>query len=611
VADLVIRNGLVVDGTGAPAFPGDVAVSDGWIVEVVPAADGGAAASPAARVIDADGLLVAPGWVDIHTHYDGQATWDPELTPSSWHGVTTTVFGNCSVGFAPVRPGREGFLINLMEGVADIPGSVLSEGIDFRWESFPEYLDALDETPHVMDIGTQVPHAALRFCVMGERGADHAEVPTDDEIAEMGKLAAEALEAGALGFSTSRTVKHRAADGRYTPSLSAADAELVGIAEAMGAAGRGVLQCNSDFNPPPDPALPPYAASAPPTREPWRHEIELLPHLVEVSGRPLSFSLIQVDHAPDRWRDLLDQVAQSNAQGHPMRVQVGARSIGVVFGLEATLHPFMVHATYKELAGLPLPERVHRLRQPDVREAMLAEPTDSGFAIWLGHALGRTFELGDPPNYEPAPSDSIAARAERDGRSRRELAYDLLLADEGRALLYHPFENPPPDPALPPCVVSASPTRDDGESEGSLDALGEMLQSPHTVAGLGDGGAHVGTICDASYPTTLLTHWVRDRTRGDTLPVELVVRRQTSDAAGALGFTDRGALRPGMRADVNVIDLDGLRLHPPRLVWDLPAGGKRLVQSVDGYRHTFVAGVETYCDGSWTGATPGTLVRGV
>jgi N-acyl-D-aspartate/D-glutamate deacylase len=539
VADLVIRNGLVVDGTGAPAFPGDVAVSDGWIVEVVPAADGGAAASPAARVIDADGLLVAPGRVDIHTHYDGQATWDPELTPSSWHGVTTTVFGNCSVGFAPVRPGREGFLINLMEGVADIPGSVLSEGIDFRWESFPEYLDALDETPHVMDIGTQVPHAALRFCVMGERGADHAEVPTDDEIAEMGTLAAEALEAGALGFSTSRTVKHRAADGRYTPSLSAADAELVGIAEAMGAAGRGVLQCNSDFNPPPDPALPPYAASAPPTREPWRHEIELLPHLVEVSGRPLSFSLIQVDHAPDRWRDLLDQVAQSNAQGHPMRVQVGARSIGVVFGLEATLHPFMVHATYKELA------------------------------------------------------------------------YDLLLADEGRALLYHPFENPPPDPALPPCVVSASPTRDDGESEGSLDALGEMLQSPHAVAGLGDGGAHVGTICDASYPTTLLTHWVRDRTRGDTLPVELVVRRQTSDAAGALGFTDRGALRPGMRADINVIDLDGLRLHPPRLVWDLPAGGKRLVQSVDGYRHTFVAGVETYCDGSWTGATPGTLVRGV
>jgi N-acyl-D-aspartate/D-glutamate deacylase len=568
VIDLVIHNGLVVDGTGAPAFRGHVVVEAGRIVEVS-RADQGVRLPQARRRIDADGLVVTPGWVDVHTHYDGQATWDPELTPSSWHGVTTTVFGNCSVGFAPVRPGTEPFLINLMEGVEDIPGTVLAEGIDFRWESFAEYLDALDEQPRVMDVGTQVPHAALRFYVMGERGADHSEVPTQDEIEVMGRTAAEAIEAGALGFSTSRTVKHRAADGRYTPSLSASDAELVGIAEVIGATGGGVLQCNSDFDSP--------------------HELELLRRLVEVSGRPLSFSLLQVDHAPDRWLELLAGVADANQQGLPMRVQVGARAIGVLFGLEATLHPFMAHATYQKLVDLPLVERVARMRTPEVRRAMLQEPTDGGFARWLGSALHKTFELGDPPDYEPEPSASIAARAERQGSTPWELVYDLLVERDGHALLYHPFEN---------------------YSEGSLDALGEMLQSPYAIAGLGDGGAHVGTICDASYPTSLLTHWVRDRTRGEKLPLELVVRRQTADTARALGFADRGALLPGLRADLNLVDLDGLRLHPPEMVWDLPAGGKRLVQQAEGYRHTFVAGVETYRDGEWTGATPGRLVRG-
>jgi N-acyl-D-aspartate/D-glutamate deacylase len=570
VVDLVIRNGLVVDGTGGEPFVGDVAVDGDRIVEVTPAGVvGHHTRSLARRELDAEGLVVAPGWVDVHTHYDGQATWDPELTPSSWHGVTTTVFGNCSVGFAPVRPGSEGFLINLMEGVEDIPGSVLSEGIDFRWESFGGYLDALEASPHVMDIGTQVPHAALRFYVMGERGADHAEVPTGDEIAEMGRIAAEAIEAGALGFSTSRTVKHRAADGRYTPSLSAVDAELIGIAEAIGGTGRGVLQCNSDFNAP--------------------GELDLLRKLAEVSGRPLSFSLIQVDHAPDRWRELLDGVAAANAAGQALRVQVGARPIGILFGLDATLHPFMAHEGYKVLAGLPVDERVARLHDPAVRAALLAEPVDRGFAAWLGNALGRTFELTDPPDYEPPPSASIAARAERKGVSMWELAYDLLLADDGRALLYHPFEN---------------------YSEGSLDAVGEMLRSPHAMAGLGDGGAHVGTICDASYPTSLLVHWARDRSRGEQLPLAFVVQRQTSDTARAMGFTDRGALRSGLRADINVLDLDALHLHLPAMVRDLPAGGKRLVQRVDGYRHTLVAGVETYVEGEWTGATPGRLLRG-
>jgi N-acyl-D-aspartate/D-glutamate deacylase len=575
VTDLVIRNGLIVDGAGGQPFVGDIVVEAGRITGVTsrdhPRDDAVRRAGKAAREIDAEGLVVAPGWVDLHTHYDGQATWDPELTPSAWHGVTTTVFGNCSVGFAPVRPGSESFLINLMEGVEDIPGTVLAEGIEFRWESFGEYLDALEATPHVTDIGAQVPHAALRFYVMGERGADHGEVPTEDEISAMGAVAAEAIEAGALGFTTSRTTKHRAADGRPTPSLSATDAELTGIAKAIGATGRGVLQCNSDFG--------------------TDHELALLRQLAAESGRPLSFSLIQVDHAPTLWRDLLTGVAEANRAGEIMRVQVGSRPIGVLFGLEATLHPFLLHRTYNELGlpGQPLAERVAVLRRPEVREAMLAEEP-SGFGQWLASALERTFELEDPPDYEPDPTASIAARAARDGRSSFDLAYDLLLADEGRALLYHPFEN---------------------YTDGNLDAVGEMLRSPHAVAGLGDGGAHVGTICDASFPTTLLVHWVRDRTRGEKLPLAFVVRRQTLDTARAMGLRDRGVLRPGLRADINVIDLDALHLHPPRIVWDLPAGGKRLIQRVDGYRHTFVAGVETYRDGQWTGATPGKLLRGV
>lgn len=561
--DLVIRGGLVVDGTGVEPRRADVVVDGGRIVEVGPGL------GPGRRELDAEGLVVAPGWVDVHTHYDGQATWDAELTPSAWHGVTTTVFGNCSVGFAPVRPGSEGFLINLMEGVEDIPGSVLSEGIDFRWESFPQYLEALAATDRVMDVAAQVPHAALRFYVMGERGADHEQAATADEIAEMGRLTAEAVDAGALGFTTSRTTKHRAADGRFTPSLSAADAELIGIAEAMGATGRGVLQCNSDFGDP--------------------HELELLRRMAETSGRPLSFSLLQVDHAPDRWRELLDGVAAANAAGVTMRVQVGSRPIGVLFGLDATLNPLMFHPRYGELASLPLDERVARMRRPEVRVAVLADEPEGRLGAWLERAMARTFELGDPPDYEPDPATSVAARAEREGRSLWELAYDLVLADDGRALLYHPFEN---------------------YSEGTLDPVGAMLRSPHAVAGLGDGGAHVGTICDASFPTTLLTHWVRDRARGERLPLPFVVKRQTLDTARAIGFGDRGALLPGLRADINVIDLDGLRLHPPRLVRDLPAGGKRLVQWVDGYRHTFVAGVETYRDGEWTGATPGRLLRG-
>ena len=559
----MIRGGTVVDGTGAPGRTADVAVDGGRITAV------GEVDERGAREVDADGLLVLPGWCDVHTHYDGQATWDSELSPSSWHGVTTTVFGNCSVGFAPVRRGSEPYLINLMEGVEDIPGTALAEGIDFTWESFPEYLDALERRGRTMDVGAQVPHAAVRFYVMGERGADHAEVPTPEEVHEMGRLVREALEAGALGFTTSRTKKHRAADGRFTPGLTAGEAELLGIAEAIAAGGRGVIQANSDFG---DPI-----------------EIALLRKMGEVSGRPVSFSLLQVDHAPDRWRELLQEVEDANLAGIRMRAQVGPRPIGVLMGLDASIHPFAGHRAYKAIADLPLPERAARMRTAEVRDAILGEHPEGGFATWMAHALTKTFELGDPPDYEPDPSAAVAARAAAAGTTPEALVYDLLLGDDGQALLYYPFEN---------------------YTDGSLEPIREMLTSPFTITGLSDGGAHVGTICDASFPTFLLTHWARDRRRGERLPIADLVKGQTLDAATALGLADRGSIEVGKRADLNVVDFERLAIRPPEMVRDLPAGGRRLVQRAEGYRHTFVAGVETYADGEWTGATPGRLLRG-
>ena len=561
--DVIVRDGTVVDGTGAEPRLADVAIDGSVVTEVGKIDDRGR------REIDAEGMLVLPGWVDVHTHYDGQATWDQELAPSCWHGVTTTVFGNCSVGFAPVHRGSEDYLISLMEGVEDIPGSVLAEGVTFGWESFGDYLDALASTPRVMDVGAQLPHAPLRFYVMGERGADHTEVPTTDEIAEMGRLTEEALHAGALGFTTSRTVKHRAADGRFTPGLTAGEPELLGVAEAMAAAGAGVIQANSDFG---DPV-----------------EFELLRRMGEVSGRPVSFSLIQLDQRPDGWRELLAGVDAAVAEGVEMRAQVASRPIGILMGLEATLHPFLGHKTYRDLAALPLAERVSRMRDPEVRTRLLGEPPDGGFKAWMDHALTRTFVLGDPPDYEPDPERSVAARARREGVEEFGLVYDLMLQDDGRALLYYPFEN---------------------YAEGNLEAVRDMLCSPHTISGLSDGGAHVGTICDASFPTYLLTHWARDRSRGECLPLEFVVRSQTADAARAVGLADRGVVAPGYRADLNIVDFEGLKIDQPRMVYDLPAGGRRLVQKATGYRHTFVAGAETYASGEWTGATPGRLVRG-
>lgn len=554
---------MVVDGSGAERFTGDLAVDGGLISKV------GGEVGPGRREIDAAGMLVTPGWVDVHSHYDGQATWDPEMSPSSWHGVTTTVFGNCGVGFAPIRSGSEAFLINLMEGVEDIPGSVLAEGIDFSWESFPEYLDVLASTPRVMDIGTQIPHGALRFYVMGERGADHREVPTDSELLEMEHLVAEGLRAGALGFSTSRTTKHRAADGRATPSLSAGDPELAAVARAMRDVGEGVLQVNSDFGP---------------------GEFETLRRTAQEAGRPLSALIIQVDHSPELWRETLDQIGEANADGVVATGQVGCRPIGVMMGLDATVNPFRNHEAYQAISELPLAEIANRLRSDDaLRRTLVENRPDDDYSRWMDYALTRAFELADDLDYEPDPSSSLSERAKRAGIDPWELTLDLLAVGDGETLLLYPFEN---------------------YAAGDFEVIREMLTDPHTICGVGDAGAHVATICDASYPTYLLTHWARDRSRGEQLEIEFLVNKQTQRTAETFGLLDRGVLAPGYRADINIIDFATLSVGRPAMIHDLPAGGKRLVQRPTGYKHTFVAGVEVTTDGEMTGARPGRLVRG-
>jgi N-acyl-D-aspartate/D-glutamate deacylase len=559
--DLVIRAGTVVDGNGTPPRTADVAVDGDRITAI------GAVSGRGRREVDADGLLVTPGFVDIHCHYDGQATWDSRLLPSAWHGVTTIVMGNCGVGFAPVRPHDHDRLIELMEGVEDIPGAALHEGLHWTWQSFGEYLDALESRPHDIDFAAQVPHGALRLHAMGERGSDHTARPTDDEIAEMGRLAAEGVASGGLGFTTSRTKNHRTSRGEFTPSLTAGRDELVGIAAGLGRLGAGVLQVVSDFRD-------------------VDEEMDTLRAMAATSGRPLSISVAAAASGSDNHRRVLAAIEAMNADGLEVRAQVPTRGIGVLLGLQASINPFSRCPSYRAIADLPLPERLVALRQPTRRAAIVAEWPDH--QLRYGEGFTRLFALGDPPDYEPGPDASVAAEAARQGRPPVGLAYDLLLADAGRALLYSPILNYP---------------------GGSLDAARELLTHPHAVPGLGDGGAHVGTICDASFPTTLLVHWCRDRERGQ-LDVPFVIRGQCRETARTVGLHDRGVLAPGYRADVNVIDFEALRIHPPRLEFDLPAGGKRLLQGADGYRHTFVAGEEVYADGEATGALPGRLVRG-
>ncbi|MDH4145270.1 MAG: amidohydrolase family protein [Acidimicrobiia bacterium] len=568
--DVVVRGGRIVDGTGQDAFVGDVAI-DGDRISAVGQVD-----AKGRREIDAEGHLVTPGWVDIHTHYDGQATWDSELAPSSIHGVTSVVMGNCGVGFAPARPGLDEheMLIELMEGVEDIPGTALHEGLRWDWESLPQYFDALDRTPHTIDIGAQVPHAALRAYVMGAAGADYKIDASADEIAEMSRLVAEALEAGAIGFATSRSVNHRSRSGKKIGSLTASEAEILGIADALRRTGKGVMQFVSDFRD-------------------LDAELGLMRDASRHAGRPVSLTLIQVDQRPDKWRRVLDWVGQANAEpGVAMRVQVAPRTVGLLIGLEGSMHPFVRCDAYRPIADLPLGQRVAAMRDPDLRRALMQEAFRErrGFLKMIGGGADKLFRLGDPPNYEPAPEESLGAEAARTGVDPFELVYDLLLERDGRELLYLPLGN---------------------YAAFNLDAAREMLlEDSVTLPGLSDGGAHVSFISDASFPTFLLTHWCRDRTRGEQLPLEYVVRRQTHDTARHVGLHDRGVLTPGYLADLNVIDFDNLRLRAPEMIHDLPAGGKRLMQRVEGYRYTLKRGAVTFEDGRSTGEMPGRLVRG-
>jgi len=564
--DLIIRNGTVVDGSGKRRFAADIAIDNGLITIV------GDVPNQGVKEIDATGFLVTPGFVDVHTHYDGQATWNNRLAPSSEHGVTTVVMGNCGVGFAPCKEEDRARMIGLMEGVEDIPNPVLTEGLAWNWESFGDYLDALDAIPHDIDFGCQLPHGSLRVFVMGEAGAQR-EAATADEIAHMSKIAEDAMRAGALGFSTSRTLNHRTSDGDPTPSYAAAEKELVGIAMGLKAAGSGVLQVASDFS---TPAL----------------EMQTFHNMVAQSGRPLIFSLAQATAAPNAWRDMLSWVEAENSNDIPITAMVCGRPVGILLGLDTTLNPFSLNAAYQEIAHLPISERIEKMREPRVRSAILEGETDPAHDAFRAVISNYEFmfQLGDQPNYEQTKEQTIADKARAQGREPQELAYDVMLESDGRAMLYTTFLN---------------------YADYSLEPSLEMMKHPNTVLGLADGGAHVGMICDGSFPTSMLTHWTRDRTRGDKLSIEWVIRAQCLETARAYGMHDRGLLAPGYKADLNIIDYEGLTLHHPYMVHDLPAGGKRLAQDADGYVATIVSGVVIQENGNPTGALPGKLVRGM
>jgi N-acyl-D-amino-acid deacylase len=575
--DLVIRGGKIVDGTGQKSFIGDIAVSDGKITEV------GQVTGAAKREINANGRLVTPGFVDIHTHYDAQATWDPHMLPSGWHGVTTVVVGNCGVGFAPAKPDQHEMLIELMEGVEDIPGAALSEGIKWEWETFPEYLDALDRAPLAVDVGTHVPHGSVRTYVMGDRGARN-EAATAKDIAEMAAIVKEGIQAGALGFSTSRTMGHKALNGEPVPGTFAAEDELFGIGKVLGELGTGVFElagagAAGDIGGDEiDSAL---------------KEIDWMQRLSKEIDRPVSFAMLQFDSAPNQWRELVEICEKSKADGADVLAQFAPRPFGILTGHQTEANQFLGRPAYLEIKDLPLPERVKRMKDPAVRARILGPERDdtTGFGSMLDSPdmLKKIFPLGDPPDYEPGPEQSIWAIAEREGKPADEVLYDYMLRDEGRELLLLTFFN---------------------YSDGNLDLMHDLFNNDRAVVSLGDGGAHCGVICDASLQTFMLTHWVRDRTRGPKIELEHAVKAMTQDTAAVYGLDDRGVIAPGYKADFNIIDFENLSLRRPVMAFDLPGGARRLIQESTGYDATIVSGEIVMEKGEATQARPGQLLRG-
>ena len=563
--DLIIKNGIIYDGTGDKPFVADIAIK-GRKIEAIGELD-----EVSKQTINAEGKIVAPGFVDIHTHYDGQVTWDPYLRPSTYHGVTTVVMGNCGVGFSPCKPEERDWLISLMEGVEDIPGTALHEGINWQWESFPEYLDILENKPLAIDVGTQIPHGAVRAYVMGQRGIDREEA-TQEEIDRMSQIVKEAIQAGAFGFSTSRTEKHRDSSGALTPSITAHKNELVSIANSIGELNSGVLQGISDF----------YD---------FESEFDIFKEMSQSSGRPISITVEQMDQRPDWWHQLLDGIEAAQNKGINMYGQVPPRATGINMGLEVTLNPFTFYPSFYDLSKKSLEEKVATMRDPKFKKKVLSEqPVSIGNPLVeeITQSFNKMFRLGDPANYEPDPDSSFKAIAKKQNISPQEVAYDCLLEKEGKALIYHPLFN-----YLP----------------GNLDFVEKMLNHPYSISGLGDAGAHCGAISDASFPTTLIQHWGRDRTRGKKIPLEKLISMQTLETSRLLGISDRGVLKEGYKADINVIDFDNLTLHEPEVLHDLPAGGRRLVQKASGYEYTIVSGQIAFENGEATGALNGRLIR--
>ncbi len=560
---LVIRGGTVIDGSGGAPFEADVAISGGKITKI------GKVTEKADREIDARGQIVTPGFIDPHSHYDAQVTWSNHVTPTSWNGVTTTMIGNCGVGFAPCMPEQRDMLVKLMEGVEDIPEVVLTEGLKWNWQSFPEYLNTLAARRYDLDVAAQVPHAAVRVFVMGKRGAD-LEPSTPADQAAMARLAVEGIQAGALGFSTSRTINHKTLAGESIPTLRSEESELGAIADALRGIGAGWMQVISDF----DDADP---------------EFDMLRRLVARSGRPMAISLLQRDSKPEEWRRIVGRIAEANADGLPMLGQVLTRPTGVMLGFEISQNPFLGRPSWDKIADLPFAQKLAVLRQPEFRAQIVTETCNDPVLRRRVTTWSRIFKLGDPVDYEPAEDRSVAAEAVRQGRDPQQVVYDWLLENGGKTILYRPLSN---------------------YSYGNLDSVGDMIGHPNTIIGLGDGGAHVGVLTDASAITYMLTHWTRDRTRGAKRSVEWAVRRLTRDSAQALGLHDRGVIAPGYKADINVIDYDHLRICAPEVLYDLPAGGRRMVQRTQGYTATILSGVPVHLNGEATGELPGRLIRG-